>query len=101
MFIPANDKSMNTVAQMQPTQVWYYRFDWNQEPAPFNTVFGAQHAMDLPFAFGNFGENTLLLRVQPSQQAGREALSDAMIASIRRLCEDRRSEQRGARHQMG
>ena len=45
MFLSANTASMNTLARKQPTQLWYYRFDWNQQPAPFNTVFGAAHAM--------------------------------------------------------
>lgn len=82
MFISANDASMNTLAQMQPMQLWYYRFDWNQEPAPFNTVFGAAHAMDLPFVFGNFGKNGFSFAYSQANKPGREALSNAMIASI-------------------
>ena len=82
MFITGNDKSLNAVAQQQPTKVWYYRLDWNQEPAPFNTVFGAQHAMDLPFAFGNFGLSTFSFAFSRANRPGREALSEAMIASI-------------------
>jgi para-nitrobenzyl esterase len=82
MFISANDASMNTLTQAQPTQLWYYRFDWNQEPAPFNTVFGASHAMDLPFVFGNFGKNSFSFAYSQANRPGREALSNAMIASI-------------------
>ena len=82
MFITGNDKSMNALAQQQPAQLWYYRFDWNEEPAPFNTVFGAQHAMDLPFALGNFGESTFSFAFSQANKPGREALSNAMISSI-------------------
>jgi para-nitrobenzyl esterase len=82
MFISANDASLNTLAQVQPTQLWYYRFDWNQQPPPFNTVFGAAHAMDLPFVFGNFGLNTFSFAYSQANKPGREALSNAMIASI-------------------
>ena len=82
MFITANDKSMNALAQTQPKQLWYYRFDWNQQPIPFNTVYGAAHAMDLPFAFGNFGKNSFSFAYSKANKPGREALSSAMIASI-------------------
>jgi para-nitrobenzyl esterase len=82
MFTSANTASMNTLAQKQPTQVWYYRFDWNQQPAPFNTVIGAAHAMDLPFVFGNFGKSVFSYAFSKANKPGREALSSAMIASI-------------------
>ena len=39
----------------QQNEVWYYRFDWDEEPAPFNDIYGAAHAFDLPFIFGTFG----------------------------------------------
>ena len=58
MFLSANDASMNVLARKQPTQLWYYRFDWNQEPVPFNNVYGATQALDLPFALGNFEGNS-------------------------------------------
>jgi para-nitrobenzyl esterase len=82
MFLSVNTTSMNTLAQKQPTQLWYYRFDWNQQPPPFNTVYGAAHAMDLPFVFGNFGRNSFTFAYSQANKPGREALSNAMIASI-------------------
>lgn len=73
---------LTSLAAQQPTQVWYYRFDWNEEPAPFNTVYGATHALDLPFLFGNFGSNVFSFAYSSANKPGREALSNAMIASI-------------------
>ena len=82
MFTTANNASLNTLAQMQPAELWYCRFAWNQQPTPFNTVYGAAHAWDLPFAFGNFGKNSLSYGFSHANRPGREALSNAMIASI-------------------
>ncbi|MDY0746410.1 carboxylesterase family protein [Paucibacter sp. R3-3] len=73
---------LNALAAQQPTQVWYYRFDWDEEPAPFNTVYGATHALDLPFMFDNFGPNVFSFAYSTANKVGREALSDAMIASL-------------------
>lgn len=69
-IIADNDESMNALAQQQPTQLWYCRLAWSQEPPPFNTVFGAQHAMDLAFAFGNFGQSTLSFAFSRANRPG-------------------------------
>lgn len=82
VFTPAIIESMTALTLMQPGKTWYYRFDWNQEPAPFNTVYGAAHAMDLPFAFGNFGRSALSFAFSHANKPGREALSDAMMRSL-------------------
>lgn len=74
--------SMTPLKLHQPNQVWYYRFAWNQEPKPFDTVYGAAHAMDLPFVFGNFGRNVFSFAYGSANRPGREALSDAMIKSL-------------------
>ncbi|WP_321959439.1 carboxylesterase/lipase family protein [Burkholderia cenocepacia] len=81
-FLAAAVPPLNSLAAQQPDKVWYYRFDWNQEPAPFNTVYGATHSLDLPFIFGNFGDNVFSFAYSNANKAGREALSDAMIASL-------------------
>ncbi|OLF52291.1 carboxylesterase/lipase family protein [Pseudomonas chlororaphis] len=70
------------LAMRQPDEVWHYRFDWNQEPAPFNTVYGATHSLDLPFIFGNFGTNVFSFAYSNANKAGREALSNTMIESL-------------------
>lgn len=75
-------ESMSALSFQQPAQTWYYRFDWDEEPAPFDTVYGAAHAMDLPFAFGNFGRSALSFAFSKANEPGRLQLSDAMMTSI-------------------
>ncbi|HKW83400.1 MAG TPA: carboxylesterase family protein [Burkholderiaceae bacterium] len=82
IFVGPVTPQLASLAAQQPTQVWYYRFDWDEEPVPFNTVYGATHAMDIPFLFGNFGTNVFSFAYSNANKTGREALSDAMIASL-------------------
>jgi len=82
IFVGPVVPQLNSLAAQQPTQVWYYRFDWDEEPAPFNTVYGATHALDIPFIFGTFGTNVFSFAYSTANKPGREALSNAMIASI-------------------
>ena len=73
---------LNALKAQQP-EVWYYRFDWDEEPAPFDEIYGAAHAFDLPFLFGNFGPSLLANFVNTTaNQPGRLALSDAMMRSL-------------------
>jgi hypothetical protein len=78
----ATDNVLDTLRSRQ-TEVRYYRFDWDEEPAPFDDIYGAAHAFDLPFLFGNFGPS-LFSNVANSSanRAGRMALSQAMMASL-------------------
>jgi carboxylesterase type B len=81
-FLNSRD-SVLAAAQTQQKNIWYYRFDWDEEPAPFNVIYGAAHAFDLPFAFGNFGPSLYAnIMNTTSNQPGRLALSDAMMRSI-------------------
>ena len=82
IFVGPVVPQLNSLAPQQPTQVWYYRFDWNEEPLPFNTVYGATHALDLPFVFGNFGTSVFSFAFSTANKPGREALSDAMLRSV-------------------
>jgi para-nitrobenzyl esterase len=81
-FVASRDNVLNTLKAQQP-DVWAYRFDWDEEPAPFDDIYGAAHAFDLPFVFGNFGPS-LFAHVIASQAnaPGRLALSRAMMASL-------------------
>ena len=81
-FSPLRDSVLDALKSRQDT-VWHYRFDWAREPAPFDDIYGASHAFDLFFTFGNFGPS-VLSRVLFSKvnQPGRLALSDAMMRSI-------------------
>ncbi len=80
-FIPSRDNVLDALSQQ--SDVWYYRFDWDQEPAPFNDIYGAAHAFDLPFVFGNF-DPSLFSNVANStaNRLGRLELSDAMMKSL-------------------
>jgi carboxylesterase type B len=67
----------------QQRDVWAYRFDWDELPAPFNDIFGAAHSFDLAFAFGNFGPSLYSnISYTTANRPGRLALSDAMMRSI-------------------
>ena len=81
-FLNSRD-SMLSALQTQQSNIWYYRFDWDKLPAPFNVIYGAAHAFDLPFAFGNFGPSLYAnFSYSQANQGGRMALSDAMMRSI-------------------
>ena len=84
-LVAAADNALATL-RAQQNEVWYYRFDWDEEPAPFNDIYGAAHAFDLPFVFGNFGPS-LFSNVANStaNRPGRLALSRAMMAAWRPL----------------
>jgi para-nitrobenzyl esterase len=62
--------------------VYVYRFDWKDEPEPFDFLMGAGHALDLPFAFDNFitdhGSFTRFAWSDANKE-GREAVSHAMM----------------------
>lgn len=81
-FAAIRDDMLGALRSRQP-QVWGYEFEWDELPAPFDSIFGAAHAFDLPFVFGNFGPS-LFSRVMFSQanEAGRSALSQAMRHSL-------------------
>jgi len=87
-FLPLRDSVLNALRSQQP-EVWHYRFDWHQAPPPFDEVFGASHAFDLYFAFGNFGPSVLSrLLFNQANEPGRRALSDAMMRAIGRFARD-------------
>jgi para-nitrobenzyl esterase len=83
VFTGINRNSLNALAHSGNRSLYHYRFDWNQEPAPFDQVYGAVHAIDLPFVFRNFGRNVFSYAYSRQNQPGRLRLSDLMIASIR------------------
>ena len=82
LFEANRDNLLNTMKTRQ-SNIWHYRLDWSQEAAPWNDVYGAAHAFDLPFVFGNF-EGSLLSNVMggKANEKGRVALSKAVMASV-------------------
>jgi para-nitrobenzyl esterase len=81
-FIPSRDSILSALASQQ-NEIWYYQFDWAQEPYPFNEIYGAAHAFDLPFLFGNFGPSLFSNVVNSAaNRRGRLDLSEAMMHSL-------------------
>ncbi|HSC63078.1 MAG TPA: carboxylesterase family protein, partial [Caldimonas sp.] len=81
-FGNSRDNVLNALKAKQPN-VWYYRFDWDEEPAPWNDIYGAAHAFDLAFVFGNFGPSLFSnIANSTANKPGRLDLSDAMMKSV-------------------
>ena len=62
--------------------LYAYNFKWNEQPAPWNDVYGAWHAEDLAFIFGNFTMNLEAFGWSEANKPGRLALSNLMQQSI-------------------
>jgi para-nitrobenzyl esterase len=73
--------SIARVAKYEP-RVYAYRFDWDRGPEPWKTLYGAAHAIDLPFIFANFGPGFFAMDFSAQNRPGREALSKVMMQSI-------------------
>jgi len=83
IFFGVSRDNMLNALKAQQAGVWYFRFDWDEEPAPWNDIYGAAHAFDLPFVFGNFGPSLFSKVANSTANApGRIALSSAMMASV-------------------
>ncbi|MEU7946870.1 carboxylesterase family protein [Micromonospora taraxaci] len=95
VFTGINRDSLNALARSGNRSLYHYRFDWNQEPAPFDQVYGAVHAVDLPFVFGTFGRTVFSYAFSEQNQPGRLRLSDLMISSIRNFVHEGSPQHRG------
>ena len=83
LFLVAAAKNVLDTLKAQQNEVWYYRFDWDEEPAPWNDIYGAAHAFDLSFLFGNFGPSLFSnIANSTANQGGRLELSHAMMKSL-------------------
>lgn len=81
-FDAIRDDVLNALRSQQ-AEVWHYRFDWDRLPPPFDVIFGAAHAFDLPFVFGNFGPSLWAnISFTRANAPGRLALSQAMMQSL-------------------
>ena len=84
VFIGASRDNLLNALRSQQGNVWNYQFKWAQQPAPWNDVYGAAHAFDLPFVFGNFGPSVFARATNSkANQPGRLVLSRAMMESVR------------------
>ncbi|KQP38857.1 carboxylesterase/lipase family protein [Pseudorhodoferax sp. Leaf274] len=83
LLFEANSQNLLSTLSARQPQLWQYRFDWAQEAYPWNEVYGAAHAFDLAFLFGNFGPSVVGQVVGgTANRAGRLALSNALMASL-------------------
>jgi para-nitrobenzyl esterase len=81
-FLASRDNVLNALKTKQEN-VWYYRFDWDEQPAPWNDIYGAVHVVDLPFLFGNFGPSLFgNVWFSTANRPGRTELSAAMMQSL-------------------
>ncbi|MCM5678286.1 carboxylesterase family protein [Schlegelella sp. S2-27] len=81
-MVPSRDNVLDTLKSQQ-ADVWYYHFKWAQQPAPWNDIYGAAHAFDLPFLFGNFGPSLFANVVNSAaNDPGRRALSASMMRTL-------------------
>jgi para-nitrobenzyl esterase len=82
-FFIHNRDAMLQALSAQQGDIWYYEFRWNQAQVPWNDVYGAAHAFDLPFLFGNFGPSCFANVINSrANEGGRLALSKAMMAAL-------------------
>lgn len=77
------ERSMDTVVGTGNRKAWYYELGWNEQPKPFDQVYGAVHAIDLPFVFGNFEGVFFSHAFNRANRPGVQSLSRAMIDSVR------------------
>jgi para-nitrobenzyl esterase len=83
VFTTTSRVNVLTAVKSQQSNVWFYQFNWANEPVPWNDVYGAAHAFDLPFIFGNFGPSLFSNAVNSTaNEPGRLALSAAMMSTI-------------------
>ena len=81
-FIASRDNLLAALTKQQ-TNIWYYQFNWDKEPVPWNNVYGAAHLFDIPFIFGTFGPAVFSNAMFSSaNKPGRLALSSAMQSSV-------------------
>ena len=81
-FLASRDNILDALRTRQD-DVWYYRFDWDEQPAPWNDIYGAAHLFDLPFVFGTFGPSLFgNVSFNRANAPGRLALSEAMMKSL-------------------
>jgi para-nitrobenzyl esterase len=79
------DELANAMVRSGATDVFVYRFDWDEEPtiagADLSRMLGAAHGFEIPFVFGHFDlgrEGNRLFTAE--NDPGRRALSAAMMS---------------------
>jgi len=94
------DDSAQAVARHQD-DVYVFKFAWDEEPEPFDFLIGAAHAMDLPFAFGNFitrKDSLACFAWSEETRQERESISGAMMGYFSQFA--RTGDPNGADHEL-
>jgi para-nitrobenzyl esterase len=87
-FLASRDNILNALKARQ-SDVWYYQFNWDKQPAPWNDIYGAAHLFDLPFVFGNFGPSLMAnIMNTTANRDGRLELSEAMMRTLGAFAEN-------------
>ncbi len=78
------DEAADAIARSGRSRAWVYRFDWDEEGrllwVDFSRLFGAAHALELPFVFGTLNLGRASEYVFPEESyAGARALADTMM----------------------
>lgn len=82
LVVPIRDTILNAIRGQQ-ADLWVYQFDWAQEPAPWNTIYGAAHGFDLAFIFGNFTPSVFAnIGFSTANAPGRRDLSEKMMQAV-------------------
>ncbi len=79
------DEPANALLRANDSNVYVYRFDWDEEPTLLGTdlskMLGAAHGFEIPFVFGHFDLGRESRRIFTEEnRPGREELSEAMRA---------------------
>jgi para-nitrobenzyl esterase len=83
IFFLASRNNVLDALKTQQGNVWYYRFDWDEQPAPWNDIYGAVHVVDLPFIFGNFGPSLFAnVWFSDANRPGRLELSGTVMRTL-------------------
>jgi len=76
------DAPAEAIKQTPGSEVYAYRFDWDEEPSflgsDFSKLLGAAHGMEIPFVFRDFEGSAFRRLFTERNRAGREELADAM-----------------------
>lgn len=89
IFFIASRNNVLDALRGQQDDVWYYRFDWDREPAPWNDIYGAAHAFDLAFLFGNFGRSLFSnIANSTANRPGRVQLSNTLMKTLGAFARD-------------
>jgi carboxylesterase type B len=73
------DRYLQAQVVCLPSTLYRYQFQWKNEPQPWLDIYGSEHAIDVPFIFGNFPRPSFLgYAFTSANQTDRQDLSRLM-----------------------